>query len=383
MPLITTADKEVDMLFDQTIEQLRQALHLPYWAWDAGVLLVAILLGTLLKIGISFILKRTANREAPFSFYLTIIRYLGKPFAYFLPLLLVRLSLPFLYMPHAYRYPVGKVLQIGIIIVMAWIIINGFRVVEAYVGYKFDVHAPDNFRARKIHTQLQFLHRVFSVIIILLAVAAILLSFKSVRNIGTGLLAGVGVSSIIIGFAAQNMLSNLFAGLQIAFAQPIRIDDIVVVEGEWGRIEEITLTYVVVKIWDLRRLVLPITYFTQKPFQNWSRTSTDLIGTVFIYTDYSLPVQAIRDELDRLLEHHPLWDGKVKTVQVTDTSEHTMQLRILVSASDSSKTFDLRCDIREKIILFLQQHYPHCLPRTRAELYPLSMSEKPSEKLTS
>src|SRR5690606_3242977 len=140
------------------------------------------------------------------SFYLTIIRYLGKPFAYFLPLLLVRLSLPFLYMPHAYRYPVGKVLQIGIIIVMAWIIINGFRVVEAYVGYKFDVHAPDNFRARKIHTQLQFLHRVFSVIIILLAVAAILLSFKSVRNIGTGLLAGVGVSSIIIGFAAQNML---------------------------------------------------------------------------------------------------------------------------------------------------------------------------------
>lgn len=383
MPLITTADKEMDMLFDQTIEQLRQALHLPYWAWDAGVLLVAILLGTLLKIGISFILKRTANREAPFSFYLTIIRYLGKPFAYFLPLLLVRLSLPFLYMPHAYRYPVGKVLQIGIIIVMAWIIINGFRVVEAYVGYKFDVHAPDNFRARKIHTQLQFLHRVFSVIIILLAVAAILLSFKSVRNIGTGLLAGVGVSSIIIGFAAQNMLSNLFAGLQIAFAQPIRIDDIVVVEGEWGRIEEITLTYVVVKIWDLRRLVLPITYFTQKPFQNWSRTSTDLIGTVFIYTDYSLPVQAIRDELDRLLQHHPLWDGKVKAVQVTDTSEHTMQLRILVSASDSSKTFDLRCDIREKIILFLQQHYPHCLPRTRVELYPLSMSEKPSEKLTS
>jgi len=383
MPLITTADKEMDMLFDQTIEQLRQALHLPYWAWDAGVLMVAILLGTLLKIGISFILKRTANREAPFSFYLTIIRYLGKPFAYFLPLLLVRLSLPFLYMPHAYRYPVGKVLQIGIIIVMAWIIINGFRVVEAYVGYKFDVHAPDNFRARKIHTQLQFLHRVFSVIIILLAVAAILLSFKSVRNIGTGLLAGVGVSSIIIGFAAQNMLSNLFAGLQIAFAQPIRIDDIVVVEGEWGRIEEITLTYVVVKIWDLRRLVLPITYFTQKPFQNWSRTSTDLIGTVFIYTDYSLPVQAIRDELDRLLQHHPLWDGKVKAVQVTDTSEHTMQLRILVSASDSSKTFDLRCDIREKIILFLQQHYPHCLPRTRAELYPLPLSEKPSEKLTS
>ena len=383
MPLITTADKEMDMLFDQTIEQLRQALHLPYWAWDAGVLMVAILLGTLLKIGISFILKRTANREAPFSFYLTIIRYLGKPFAYFLPLLLVRLSLPFLYMPHAYRYPVGKLLQIGIIIVMAWIIINGFRVVEAYVSYKFDVHAPDNFRARKIHTQLQFLHRVFSVIIILLAVAAILLSFKSVRNIGTGLLAGVGVSSIIIGFAAQNMLSNLFAGLQIAFAQPIRIDDIVVVEGEWGRIEEITLTYVVVKIWDLRRLVLPITYFTQKPFQNWSRTSTDLIGTVFIYTDYSLPVQAIRDELDRLLQHHPLWDGKVKAVQVTDTSEHTMQLRILVSASDSSKTFDLRCDIREKIILFLQQHYPHCLPRTRAELYPLSMSEKPSEKLTS
>ncbi|PJJ75699.1 small-conductance mechanosensitive channel [Thermoflavifilum aggregans] len=382
MSLAITTDKEVDMLFDQAIEQMREALHLPYWAWDMLVLLLAVLLGILLKIFISWILRRTANREAPFSFYLTAIRYLGRPFAYFLPLLLVRLSLPFLYMPHDYRYPVGKVLQIGIIIVVAWIIINGFRVVEAYVGYKFDVHAADNFKARKIHTQLQFLHRVFSVVIILLAIAAILLSFKSVRNIGTGLLAGVGVSSIIIGFAAQNMLSNLFAGLQIAFAQPMRIDDIVVVEGEWGTIEEITLTYVVVKIWDLRRLVLPITYFTQKPFQNWSRTSTDLIGTVFIYADYTLPVEAIRSELDRLLEHHPLWDGKVKSVQVTDTTEHTMQIRILVSASDSSKTFDLRCDIREKIIRFLQEQYPQCLPRARAELYPLPASDKPAEKLT-
>ncbi|MBX5438012.1 MAG: mechanosensitive ion channel [Thermoflavifilum sp.] len=380
-PLID-ADKEVDMLFDQTIEQLRQTLHLPYWAWDMLVLLVAVSLGILLKIFISWILRRTANREAPFSFYLTAIRYLGKPFAYFLPLLLVRLSLPFLYMPHAYRYPVGKILQIGIIIVLAWIIINGFRVVEAYVGYKFDVHAVDNFKARKIHTQLQFLHRVFSVIIIILAISAILLSFKSVRNIGTGLLAGVGVSSIIVGFAAQNMLANLFAGLQIAFAQPMRIDDIVVVEGEWGRIEEITLTYVVVKIWDLRRLVLPITYFTQKPFQNWSRTSTDLIGTVFIYADYSLPVQAIRDELDRLLAQHPLWDGKVKAVQVTDTSEHTMQVRILVSASDSDKTFNLRCDVREKIITFLQQHYPQCLPHARVELYPSPASARSAEKLT-
>ncbi|MCL6524968.1 MAG: mechanosensitive ion channel family protein [Thermoflavifilum sp.] len=382
MPLLSNAGEQMDMMFDQTIEHIRHALHLPYWAWDVSVLLVAILLGIFLKTMISLILKRFAHPEAPFSFYLNTIRFLGRPFSYFLPVLLIRLSLPFLYMPHSARYPAQKVLQIAIIILIAWIIINSFRIIESYIEHKFDVHAIDNLRARRIYTQMQFLHRVFSVVIILLAVAAILLSFQSVRNLGKGLLAGVGIGSIIVGLAAQNTISNLLAGLQIAFAQPIRIDDVVVVEGEWGRIEEITLTYVVVKIWDLRRLVLPITYFTQKPFQNWSRTSTELIGTVYVYADYGLPTQAIRDELDRLLDNHPLWDGKVKSVQVTDANEHTVQIRLLVSASDSSKLWDLRCDIREKIIYFIQLHYPQCLPRTRAELFPLkNSSDSSAEKM--
>jgi small-conductance mechanosensitive channel len=194
-----------------------------------------------------------------------------------------------------------------------------------------------------------------------------LLSFENLRKVGTGLLAGVGVGSIIIGFAAQNTLSNLLAGFQIAFTQPVRIDDIVVVEGEWGRIEDITLTYVVVKIWDERRLVLPIAYFIQKPFQNWTRVSSELLGTVFLYLDYTAPIDKIRQKFEALLKENKLWDGKTQVIQVTDCKERVIELRALMSARNSSEAFDLRCYIREKLIAFIQQEYPESLPKTRTE----------------
>ncbi|RYZ24858.1 MAG: mechanosensitive ion channel, partial [Chitinophagaceae bacterium] len=181
-------------------------------------------------------------------------------------------------------------------------------------------------------------------------------------------LTGVGIGGIIIGFAAQKSLGNLLAGFQIAFTQPIRIDDVLIVEGEWGKVEEITLTYVVVNIWDQRRLILPITYFIEKPFQNWTRVSAELLGTVFLYLDYTIPIEPLRQEMTRLLSSNPLWDKRVNVVQVTDsTKDSSIEVRFLMSASNSSRAFDLRCNIREAMIAFIQTNYPESLPKKRLE----------------
>jgi hypothetical protein len=192
--------------------------------------------------------------------------------------------------------------------------------------------------------------------------------FEPVRQLGTSILASAGIAGIIIGFAAQRSIATLLAGLQIAVTQPIRLDDVVIVENEWGRIEDITLTYVTVRIWDERRLVVPIAYFIEQPFQNWTRTSADILGTVFLHVDYRAPLAAIRAELDRVLAESACWDGKVKVLQVTDAREHTLELRALASAADASLAWDLRCEIRERLITFLQTHHPDCLPRVRAEV---------------
>src|SRR5690606_23663081 len=205
-------------------------------------------------------------------------------------------------------------------------------------------------------------------IIVVLTLAAILMSFENMRKLGAGLLGGVAIGATILGFAAQQSLGNLLAGFQIAFTQPIRIDDVLVVEGEWGRVEEITLTYVVLRIWDQRRLILPISYFIQKPFQNWTRNSSDILGTAFFYLDYRVPVEKVRDELTRLLQLSPLWDGKVNVLQVTDTKERSIEIRALMSARNSGEAFDLRCYVRENLIKFIESNYPESLPRTRAEI---------------
>ncbi len=192
--------------------------------------------------------------------------------------------------------------------------------------------------------------------------------FEQVRRFGTSLLASAGVVGVIAGFAAQRTIANLFAGFQLAMTQPIRLDDVVIVEGEWGRIEEITLTYVVVHIWDDRRLIVPLSQFIEKPFQNWTRVSAQLLGSVFVWVDYSLPLDEVRQATQRIVEASPLWDKRFWNVQVTDTSERTMQIRVLATAADSSKAWDLRCEIREKLIGYIQQHHPDSLPRLRAEL---------------
>ena len=194
------------------------------------------------------------------------------------------------------------------------------------------------------------------------------MTFQPVRQYGVSLLASAGAAGIVAGLALQPVLKNLFAGIQLAVTQPIRIDDALIVEGEWGNVEEITSTYVVLKIWDWRRLILPLSYFIEHPFQNWTRESASLIGSVLVYVDYSVPVQAVREEAERIAAASPLWDRQVINVAVTDFKEQTMEIRILASASNAGRTFDLRCEIREKIIAFIQREYPHALPRLRADV---------------
>ncbi|TDK44166.1 mechanosensitive ion channel family protein [Algoriphagus formosus] len=255
-----------------------------------------------------------------------------------------------------------------IILGFTWCLLVLTGILKRIFLKQFDINQENNLRARKVYTQLNILQKIVNFIIIILGIGLILVSFEPIRKIGVGLFASAGVAGIIIGFSAQKAIGTLVAGIQIAFAQPFRLDDAVVVEGEWGWIEEVNLTYVVVRIWDQRRLVLPTTYFLEKPFQNWTRTSADIIGSVFIYTDYSVPFDALREELDRILENTPLWDKKVKVLQVTDAKERTVESRILVSAKNSPTAWDLRVHVREKMIEFLQKNYPAALPRTRVVL---------------
>lgn len=309
----------------------------------------------------------TTIAPAKFSFFRSLRARLGGPLMVFLPLLVINFCLPLLGLGQKHFYVVNKLADILLTIAFAGIMIRLVKVAEDYVISHYDLKKPDNLRERKIRTQLQFLRKVVVAVIIMVTICVILLSFPNLRKIGTGLLTGVGVGGIILGFAAQRSLANLLAGFQIAFTQPLRIDDVLVVEGEWGRVEEITLTYVVLSIWDQRRLILPINYFIEKPFQNWTRINAEILGTVFLYLDFTVPIEAVRNEFNRLLGLSELWDRRVGLVQVTNLTDRTIELRALVSATDSGRAFDLRCYIRENLITYVQEHYPQSLPKERIE----------------
>jgi len=263
------------------------------------------------------------------------------------------------------RHATG-VLWIG---AMTWLLLRCVAVAgEAIVQLNPYADAADNLIARTRLTQARVLTRTLYVVILILGVSIALMTFPSVRQVGTSLLASAGIAGLAIGLAAKPALGNLLAGLQLALTQPIRIDDVLVLEGEWGRVEEVTGTYVVVAIWDQRRLIVPLQYFIEKPFQNWTRQSSDILGTVMIWADYRLPVDPIRSEVTRLCEQDKDWDGRVGIVQVTDTSESQMQLRVLLSSADSGRNFDLRCRVREGVISFIAREFPLYLPHLRAEI---------------
>ena len=278
------------------------------------------------------------------------------------------LGLPMLGLPAQYASVLSKLTSLTLIAAVAALLIRAVSILQSVVLTHFDIAAADNLRARQVYTQLHVISRVAYVTIVVLAVAASLMLFQEVRHVGTSLLASAGIVGIIGGIAAQKTLANVIAGFQIALAQPVRQDDVVVVEGEWGRIEEITLTYVIVHIWDDRRLVLPLSYFIEKPFQSWTRTSADITGSVLLWVDYSFNVEQGREALKAIIENSPLWDKRFWNLQVSDATERTLQIRVLATSADSSKSWDLRCEIREKFIDFIQKQQPNGLPKLRAYL---------------
>ena len=248
---------------------------------------------------------------------------------------------------------------------IGWICIQFTRAGEYYLQSHFDIGVSDNLRARKRLTQLKVFKGITNSIIIVLAIAISLLTFKEVRTLGLSLLTSAGIFGIIIGFAAQKSIAMFLAGIQLAITQPIRLDDVVIVENEWGRIEEITLTYVVVKIWDERKLVLPVTWFLEKPFQNWTRTSAQITGTIFIYVDYSFPIESIRNALPDMLKKNPDWDGRFWNVQVTKVTEQYKEIRMMLTSADSAKNWNLRAAIREELIDFININYPDTFAKIR------------------
>jgi small-conductance mechanosensitive channel len=258
----------------------------------------------------------------------------------------------------------GHLLLIGIIGLVGWAIVEAMHIGAAIYLRRYRLDAEDNLLARKHNTQVRVLLRSADVLVIIITIGAMLMTLEAVRQYGISLLTSAGVAGIVAGLAARPVLSNLFAGVQIAMTQPIRIEDGVVVEGEFGNVEEISSTYVVVRLWDLRRMILPLTYFIEKPFQNWTREANAMIGAVMLPVDYRAPVAAIRAKAEDIVKGSPLWDGQTLAVQVTDLTHDSMQIRILAS---SKKSFDLRCEIREKLIEWLQREHPEALPRTRSE----------------
>ncbi|GAB4397521.1 MAG: mechanosensitive ion channel [Microscillaceae bacterium] len=345
-------------------------IHEQLGAWALLGIVVGLMLAAALVYHIVFKILRHRFIAAFAPSSPILYRNLYYPGLWFILLLTSTLASPVVrnfFQESLYQFWV-QAYQIAFIWLVSLIIRRSIVVVREVLVDYLNEEKANNLNSRKLLTQYRMLERIASFIVILLALAFILLTFDSIRQVGVGLLTSAGVLGIVIGFAAQKSIANVVAGIQLAFAQPIRLDDVVIVENEWGRIEEVTLTFVVVKLWDERRLVVPVNYFIEKPFQNWTRQSSELTGAVFIYTDYTVPVEALRAELFRLLEENPLWDRRVKALQVTDTTEQTVQIRALMSAADASQTFDLRCHIREALIAFLQKHHPEALPHTRLHL---------------
>ncbi|RNA65900.1 mechanosensitive ion channel family protein [Prosthecochloris sp. ZM_2] len=335
----------------------------------AAAILLYLLSGPLLKRVVGRLRRSLRQLSVPFEL-------LFVPFRTTLVLVVMLMFLPSLPVSPPLLSVANHLLVILFILVLAWLSLRLLRVLSSLILGRYEVGEINNLEARRVTTHLELIRKILNVIIVVIAVSAALMTFDAVRQVGISVLASAGVAGIILGFAAQKSIATLIAGIQIAVTQPIRIDDVVIVENEWGRIEEITLTYVVVRIWDQRRLVVPISHFLDKPFQNWTRSSAELIGTVYLHADYRIDVDALRAELQRIVESTPLWDRRVSGLQVTGANDRSVELRALVSAANSSDAWDLRCLVRERLLAFLQSTQPESLPKIRLEPGPGEVKRK-------
>ncbi len=347
-------------IWDQGLDYIQA---LPDWAVVAILLAIAFLVSWAFRV---FILRKALSLLRPQSlFVVTLVERTRGPVG--LALLMAALSIAATLAPISQHGAaiVRHVLLIGFVLLVAW---TARVVLDLWLRShlkRFRLDTDDNLLARKHVTQMRILLRVADTLIIVVALGAVLMTFEGVRQYGVSLLASAVAAGIVVGLALQPVLKNLFAGIQLAITQPIRIDDAVIVEGEWGNIEEITATYVVVRVWDKRRLIVPLSFFIENPFQNWTREEANLIGVVLIYLDYRAPVPAIRDEIERIVRSSRLWDGETVAVQVTDFREQVMEVRALASARNAGDAFTLRCVIREELVAWLHEKHPEALPQWR------------------
>lgn len=342
--------------------ELVLAAHTAWTLSRLGIIIGATLIGWII---LAEILRRL-TRIFSFDMGQRFVRRCRYPLAVLLPSaagLAALPSLPRIQAPVALGLMHG--LEVLVIAGCAWLLRGAVRVGGDTIMARHPTDIADNYRARSLRTQVSVVERIATAVIVIIGVAAALMTFPGVRAIGASLLASAGLAGLVIGFAARPVLENLLAGLQIALTRPINLDDVVVIDGYWGRIEEITTTYVVLSVWDQRRLILPFSRIISAPFENWTRRHSEILGTVYFHADYTAPVDELRRELDRVCHSSGDWDGRVCGLVVTDSTEHTLQLRALVSAADSGRAWNLRCFVREKLVEYLRLHYPEALPRTR------------------
>jgi len=330
------------------------------------IILVAIAIALVLHVTLRKITRRLLARRYPNLF--SVISQMRGLTRLGLLIFAVFIALPVAPLDHDFKFLLARCLAMAIIGLIGWAAIAALHISADIYLRRYRLDVKDNLLARKHNTQVRVLLRSVDVLLVLFTLGAALMTFQTVRQYGVSLFASAGVAGIVAGLAARPVLSNLSAGVQLAMTQPIRLEDAVIVENEYGNIEEITSTYVVVRLWDWRRMIVPLTYFIEKPFQNWTRESSTLIGAVLINVDYRAPIGAIRDKAQAIVKASSRWDGRVFNVAVTDFKHDTMEVRILASAGNSGAVFDLRCEVREKLIDVLQREHPEALPRQRSEL---------------
>lgn len=347
--------------------RIRQVLD---WAPDTIVAVIILALAVALSVAVHGLLTRLLERffgHRPYA--RSVLQGIQGPTRLAFIVIALFAALPTAPLDSESRDVIARLLLLTVVGLIGWAAITAVNTVANIYLMRFRLDVDDNLLARKHVTQVRILLRTIDALLIMITVGAALMTFEPVRQYGVSLFASAGVAGLVVGLAARPVLSNLLAGVQLAVTQPIRIDDAVVIENEFGRIEEITSTYVVVRLWDLRRMIVPLTYFIEKPFQNWTREGAAIIGSVLLYLDYTAPVDKIREKAKALLEESLLWNREVFNVQVTDTKESTMEVRILMSANNAGAAWDLRCRMREELIDFLQREYPQALPRRRQQIY--------------
>jgi small-conductance mechanosensitive channel len=331
------------------------------------ILLIAIAAAELAHF-ILYASLRRARKWRPSFFGGLFIRYTAGPAHPLLVLLALTIALAQMRIPRWGAGLIQQGLEVAYIAAFIWLAIGLLEIVHAFIVARLPEDIQDDVRARRIRTQVYLLRQILIWLLVFIGFAAILMTFPSIRNLGAGLFASAGVAGLVLGMAARPTLGNLIAGIQIALTEPIRIDDAVVVEGQSGRVVEVNTTYVVIRLWDLRHLIVPISHFIEKSFENWTRYSSEMIGAVHLQMDYTVPVERLREHYEIVLQSTPLWNGKTNLVQVTDSRDGTIEIRFLMSAASSSAIFDLRCYVREKMLDYLQREHPSALPKVRSEV---------------